>query len=149
MSPNLSAMPCFWVVFTAFRGLVRHGCRGLVGWQMVLACGSGSSDRVSGGSLSVSVWLSCVVCGTTVWSGRKVGKFGVGFRSKFPILVCAGQRVPVGWLWSWDDCPRRRGFVPCWFWCCVGFCRGSFILCFGIFCVVVWCRLFDERRMGL
>ena len=24
-------MPCFWVVFTVFRGLVRHGCGGLVG----------------------------------------------------------------------------------------------------------------------
>ena len=40
-----SVMPCFWVVFTGFLGLVRHGCGGLVGWQMVLSCGSGSSDR--------------------------------------------------------------------------------------------------------
>ena len=25
--------------------------------------------------------------------------------------------------------------MPCWFWCGVDFCRGSFILCSGIFCV--------------
>ena len=27
-----SVMPCFRVVFTGFRGLVRHGCGGFVGW---------------------------------------------------------------------------------------------------------------------
>ena len=43
-----SVMPCFWVIFTAFRGVVRHGCGGLVGWQMVLSCGTGPSDRGRG-----------------------------------------------------------------------------------------------------
>jgi hypothetical protein len=90
-----SVMPFFWVVFTVFRGLVRHGCGGLVGWQMVLACGSGSSDRVSGGSLSVSVWLSCVVCGTTVCLGRKFGGFGVGFGVNLQFLACTGWSVPL------------------------------------------------------
>ena len=42
-----SVMPRFWVVFTVFLVVVRHGCGGLVGWQMVLSCGPGSSDRGS------------------------------------------------------------------------------------------------------
>ena len=40
-----SVMPCFRVFVTGFLGLVRHGCGGFVGWQIVLSCGSGSSDR--------------------------------------------------------------------------------------------------------
>jgi hypothetical protein len=48
----------FWVVFTGFLGLVRHGCGGLVGWQMVLLCSYVSSDWDSGGALSVALRLS-------------------------------------------------------------------------------------------
>ncbi len=38
-----SVMPCFWVVFTSFLRDLRHGCGGLVGWQMVLLCWLASS----------------------------------------------------------------------------------------------------------
>ena len=53
-----SVMPCFWVVFTGFRLLVRRGCGGFVGGQMVLLCLSVSLEWVSGGVLAVFVWLS-------------------------------------------------------------------------------------------
>ena len=57
-----SVMPCFRVVFTGFLRFVRHGCEGLVGWQMVLLCSYVSSDWVSGGVLLVTVWLSRGMC---------------------------------------------------------------------------------------
>jgi hypothetical protein len=44
-----SVMPCFWVVFTGFLRDLRHGCGGLVGWQMVVLCSSVSSGWVYGG----------------------------------------------------------------------------------------------------
>jgi hypothetical protein len=59
---SLSVTSGFWVVFTGFLGLVRHGCGGLVGWQMVLLCSYVSSDWVSGGVLLVTVWLSRGMC---------------------------------------------------------------------------------------
>ncbi len=57
VSPS-TVMPCFWVVFTDFLWLVRHGCGVLVWWQVVLLCSSVSSDWVSRGVLAVSVGLS-------------------------------------------------------------------------------------------
>ena len=65
-----SVMPCFWVVFTGFLGLLRHGCGGLVGWQMVLSGRSGSSDR--------SPYLRGFVGLCLVVSGRCLGRGELG-----------------------------------------------------------------------
>ncbi len=67
---SLPVTPGFWVVFTVpnthtyvwlrpnvFLGLVRHGCGGLGGWQVVLLCSSMSSDWFSGGVWSVALRL--------------------------------------------------------------------------------------------
>ena len=55
-----SVMPCFGVVFTGFLRDLRHGCGGLVGWQMVLLCWFASLGCWCGGLLLVSFWLSWV-----------------------------------------------------------------------------------------
>ena len=120
-----SVMPRFWVVFTVFLVVVRHGCGGLVGWQMVLSCGSGSSDRGSGGVLSVSIWLPRVIVWAVLCWDVEFGGFGrrsVVFGVKFPFFVSFVQIVPVCWLGSWDDCPERRRDVSFWIPCSVHFC---------------------------
>ena len=122
---SLSVMPCFWVVFTVFHVVVRHGCGGLVGWQMVLSCRSGSSDRGSGGVLSVSIWLSRVIVWAALIWDVTFGGFGrrsVVFWVKNPFSVSVVQIVHVCWWESWDDCPERRGFVFFWISCSVQFC---------------------------
>ena len=120
-----SVMPCFWVVFTVFLVVVRHGCGGLVGWQMVLSCGSGSSDRGSGGVLSVSIWLSRVIV-WAAWSWDvEFGGFwrwvmAFGFKNPFSVSVL--HIVPVCWLGSWDVGPERRGYVSVGISCSVHLC---------------------------
>ena len=57
-----SVMPCVWVVFTGFLRDLRHGCGGLVGWQMVLLCWSVSSGWDSGGLGTCGVEADARVC---------------------------------------------------------------------------------------
>ena len=120
-----SVMPLFWVVFTVFLVVVRHGCGGLVGWQMVLSCGSGSSDRGSGGVLSVSIWLSRVIVWAALSWDVEFGRFWrwlMVFGVKFAFSLGVLQIVPVCWLGSWDGGPERRGYVSVGISCSVHFC---------------------------
>ena len=119
-----SVMPCFWVVFTVFLVVVRHGCGGLVGWQMVLSCRSGSSDRGSGGVLSVSIWLSRVIVWAALSWGVEFGGFWrwlMVFGVENPFSVSVLSIVPVCWWGSWDVGPERRGYVSVGISCSVHF----------------------------
>ncbi len=111
-------MPCFWVVLTGFRMLVRRGCGGFVGWQMVSLCLSVSLEWVSGGVLSHGVFG----LGIGIWRVWVV--FG-GFLGQFSIFgrVCVGCAFL---LWgSWDDCPKWIGTGSCWLSCFEQFCEGG------------------------
>ena len=109
-----------WILIST---LVFH--MGLVRWQMVLSCGSGSSDRGPGGVLSVSVWLPRAVV-WAAWSwGIEFGGFwrwvmAFGFKNPFSVSVL--YIVPVCWLWSWDVGPERRGYVSVGISCSVHCC---------------------------
>ncbi len=121
---NLEFCPTL-ALFTGFQWFVRHGCGVCVGWQMVVLCLSASSKWVSGGFLSVSVWLSCGVVWPALSWNVEFGRFGrrsVVLGVKFPFLVGVVQIVHVCWLGSWDDCPEWRGFVSFWISCSVHFC---------------------------
>ena len=99
--------------------------RGLVGWQMVLACGSGLSDRGSGGGLSVSIWLSRVIVWAALSWDVEFGGFWrwlMGFGVENPFSVSVLSIVPVCWCGSWDVGPERRGYVSVGISCSVHCC---------------------------